>query len=144
MPFTTTGRANTYATSLTRPHDWRTLIAKRRGSVQMRRVSLSVMAFALALPVAAQAQHIETYAYDVHGRLIDVTRMTGGSSQVTAYVLDKADNRTSRTVSTPSSARMSPRTKEAQAPTLPASREGGQRPETPTVPAADASSGGAL
>lgn|GEM_PF-6462357 len=109
----------------------------------MGRVSRSVIAFVLALPTMAQAQQTETYAYDVHGRLTGVTRTTGGSSQTTTYSLDKADNRSSRTVGTPSSARMNPSIEEVQGP-VPEADDSDRRPEAQTVPAADAPSGGAL
>lgn len=54
---------------------------------------------------AASAQQIQTFTYDVHGRLTETTRSSGGTSQTTSYGLDKVDNRTSRTVSAPSTAR---------------------------------------
>lgn len=143
MPSTTMRYDVNHRTCLTCLREWRTLIDEQKGSVRMRRVSWSVIAFVLALPTMAQAQQTETYAYDVHGRLTGVTRTTGGSSQTTTYALDKADNRTSRAVSAPSSARMSSSTEEAQDP-APAADDSDRRPEAQAVPAADAPAGGAL
>ncbi|MFY0398054.1 MULTISPECIES: hypothetical protein [Brevundimonas] len=67
---------------------------------------------------SASAQQTQTYAYDVHGRLTGVTRTTGSTGQATTYVLDKADNRTSRAVAAPTSGLMSlpQETEQSQAP----------------------------
>jgi len=54
---------------------------------------------------SASAQQTQTYAYDVHGRLMDVTRSGGGGTQTTSYVLDKADNRANRTTGAPAAGR---------------------------------------
>ena len=70
------------------------------------RIALGVAAVLAVIATSASAQQTQTYAYDVHGRLTGVTRMTGSSSQTTTYVLDKADNRTSRAVSAPTSGLM--------------------------------------
>ncbi|MNL61178.1 hypothetical protein D3C87_1850680 [compost metagenome] len=56
---------------------------------------------AVATSASAQQTQTQTYAYDVHGRLTDVTRSGGGSTQTTSYVLDKADNRVNRTTGAP-------------------------------------------
>jgi len=56
--------------------------------------SLMMLGFANA----AFAQETQAYTYDVHGRLITVVRTSGATSQTTTYVLDKADNRTTRSV----------------------------------------------
>lgn len=58
-----------------------------------------------AAATSASAQQTQTYAYDVHGRLTDVTRSGGGSTQTTSYVLDKADNRANRTTGAPAAGR---------------------------------------
>ncbi|MNT92114.1 hypothetical protein D3C72_2333390 [compost metagenome] len=81
----------------------------------------------------------------MHGRLSGVTRATGGSNQTTTYGLDKADNRTSRTVSAPSSALASPDEEEAQA-SGPAAgpQETDPKPEAQTAPTAAAPLGGLL
>lgn len=52
---------------------------------------------------SAFAQQTQTFSYDVHGRMMNVSRTTGSTSQVTIYALDKAHNRTTRTVGTASS-----------------------------------------
>lgn len=46
---------------------------------------------------SVEAQETQTYAYDVHGRLVSVSRATGALGSVTTYALDNADNRTART-----------------------------------------------
>lgn len=58
-----------------------------------------VCASAAVLGVADSvlAQEVQTYAYDVHGRLVHVSRTGGVENSATAYVLDDADNRSSRT-----------------------------------------------
>lgn len=70
----------------------------------MRRTISGAAAALAALAVApvGHAQEAQTYIYDVHGRLVSVTRSTGGTTRTTVYGLDDADNRTSRatTVST--------------------------------------------
>lgn len=70
------------------------------------RIALGAAVLAAAA-TSASAQQTQTYAYDVHGRLTGVTRTTGSTNQTTTYVLDKADNRTSRAVSAPASGLMS-------------------------------------
>jgi hypothetical protein len=56
--------------------------------------ALASVAFA-----AASAQIIETYRYDARGRLIRVERSNPATSNTTSnYTYDKADNRTSKTV----------------------------------------------
>lgn len=64
----------------------------------MKQLYILMATFALALPSAASAQQVQTFTYDVHGRLTATTRTTDGSSQTTSYALDKADNRTTRSV----------------------------------------------
>lgn len=59
--------------------------------------------FLAAVAGATTAQQTQTYGYDVHGRLISVER-TADSRQTSTYVLDKASNRTGRTVTAPASA----------------------------------------
>jgi len=55
------------------------------------------------------AQEVQTYAYDVHGRLINVSRTGGSENSATVYVLDNADNRSSRvTTASPSMTEGSP------------------------------------
>lgn len=68
----------------------------------MRAVLCVCAALALATPVAAQ--QVQTYNYDVHGRLVSVSRATSGATQTTTYSLDGADNRSSKVVGTSSSA----------------------------------------
>jgi len=82
------------------------------------RIALTGAAVLAAAATNASAQQTQAYAYDVHGRLTGVTRTTGSSSQTTTYVLDEADNRTSRAIAAPSSGLMSaPReTEQSQAP----------------------------
>lgn len=48
---------------------------------------------------AAGAQQIQTYFYDVHGRLQATTAATPNSGSRTLYGLDKADNRTGKEAS---------------------------------------------
>ena len=55
----------------------------------------------IAVPCAASAQEVQTYSYDVHGRLTAVTRVKAGATQTTTYGLDDVDNRTVRDVSAP-------------------------------------------
>lgn len=50
-----------------------------------------------AVAGSAAAQETQTYAYDVHGRLVSVARTTATSGNTTTYVLDNADNRSART-----------------------------------------------
>lgn len=52
----------------------------------------------LLLPSTAMAQQVQAHLYDVHGRLVSVTRSNGGASQTTTYALDHAGNRTSRVI----------------------------------------------
>lgn len=67
-------------------------------------LKVTVLAGLVVASVAttAFAQQTQTYSYDVHGRLTSTTRTTGASNQSTTYTLDKANNRTSRAVSTAS------------------------------------------
>lgn len=53
----------------------------------------------------ALAQQTQTYTYDVHGRLMTVSRDSGSNVQVTSYGIDNADNRASRVVTSPATAR---------------------------------------
>lgn len=103
----------------------------------------------VAAATSASAQQTQTYAYDVHGRLTGVTRTTGSSSQTTSYVLDKADNRTSRAVSAPTSGLMSspPEATQSQAPApapAQAAPQGdqGEDEQSEVVPDALSNSGG--
>lgn len=82
---------------------------------------------------AASAQQTQTYTYDVHGRLTDSARTTGSSSQTTSYVLDKADNRVSRSTSAPTAGRVA-----ALSPgeTIPASESVQRDVQAPVQPAA--------
>lgn len=89
------------------------------------RIALVGVAVLVVTATSASAQQTQAYAYDVHGRLTGVTRTTGSTSQTTTYVLDKADNRTSRAVSAPASGLMSSPTEMAQSQAL---------AETQTVP----------
>lgn len=52
----------------------------------------------------AQAQQVETYFYDVHGRLTATTRAPANGGSRTLYGLDAADNRSARNAE-PASAR---------------------------------------
>ena len=54
---------------------------------------------------ASAAQQTQTYAYDVHGRLIATNREVGADVRSTSYGLDKADNRTSRAIEAAPAAR---------------------------------------
>lgn len=53
----------------------------------------AVIMVVLAVSSAAHAQHVETYAYDSHGRLIEVQRSSNRSTQ---YALGQATNRDAR------------------------------------------------
>lgn len=53
----------------------------------------------LATPALAAAE-TQTYRYDVHGRLVAVTRATTAATRTTTYGLDDANNRTVRTTAT--------------------------------------------
>lgn len=68
----------------------------------------------MAAGTTGYAQEVQSYQYDVHGRLTSVTRTTGSTSQTTTYVLDKANNRTSRAASAPTSSSMSLSKEEGQ------------------------------
>lgn len=63
----------------------------------MRPCILFTLSIALAVP--ASAAETITYSYDARGRLVTVVR-TGPSDATTAYVYDKADNRTNVTTTT--------------------------------------------
>ena len=58
----------------------------------------------MAAGTPGYAQEVQSYQYDVHGRLTSVTRTTGSTNQTTTYALDKADNRTSRSTGAATSA----------------------------------------
>jgi YD repeat-containing protein len=85
---------------------------------------------------ATSAQQTQTYTYDVHGRLTGVTRTTGPMSQTTTYVLDKADNRTSRTTGASAAALAAPENEGARPETAEATALAAPDAEPPT--AADA------
>jgi YD repeat-containing protein len=68
----------------------------------MRVVLGGCAALALATPVVAQ--QVQAYDYDVHGRLISVSRVASGATQTTTYGLDGADNRSAKVVATSSPA----------------------------------------
>ncbi|MNH76562.1 RHS Repeat protein [compost metagenome] len=55
----------------------------------------TILSLAISAGMAA-AQETQTYAYDVHGRLVSVERSAGGPT--TSYVYDGASNRTQRTI----------------------------------------------
>jgi len=84
------------------------------------RIALMGAAVLAAAATSASAQQTQTYAYDVHGRLTGVTRTTGSTSQTTTYVLDKADNRTSRATgaATIAAASLTPRQDDASSVTV--------------------------
>ncbi len=50
---------------------------------------------------AAAAAETIRYTYDARGRLVTVARSGGPAPATTRYVLDKADNRTRKTTTTP-------------------------------------------
>lgn len=84
-------------------------------------ISQTALGGAAILAIAATSvsgQPTQTYANDVHGRLMGATRTTGAMSQTTTYVLDRADNRTGRAVTAPASSLMSSpqKTEQSQAP----------------------------
>jgi len=54
---------------------------------------------------ASAAQQTQTYAYDVHGRLIATSRENDVDVRSTTYGFDKADNRTSRAIEAAPAAR---------------------------------------
>ena len=55
---------------------------------------------ALAAAVPASAAETISYSYDARGRLVKVVR-SGPVDTTTTYVIDQADNRTSKTTSSP-------------------------------------------
>jgi len=58
----------------------------------------AAIASSLLLAEAAQAAETITYVYDARGRVIQVIRTgTVNNGVTTTYVLDKADNRTTKT-----------------------------------------------
>ena len=56
-----------------------------------------ILILSLFLAVPASAAETITYVYDARGRLVQVVR-TGPENKTTTYQIDKADNRTSKTV----------------------------------------------
>lgn len=66
----------------------------RRGIIELAALTLAGVSF------SAQAQQMESYFFDVHGRLTAVTRDGGTSNGTSFYQLDFGDNRTSREVLT--------------------------------------------
>lgn len=83
------------------------------------RIALGAAVLAAA-STSVSAQQTQIYAYDVHGRLTGVTRTTGSTSQTTTYVLDKADNRTSRATgaATTAAASLAPKEEDASSVTV--------------------------
>ncbi len=60
----------------------------------MKIASLTVAAFVLFIPVAADAAETITYKYDARGRLVEVKRTGPVNNNVTtSYSHDKANNR---------------------------------------------------
>ena len=53
-----------------------------------------------SLAVMVVAAETQTYRYDVHGRLIAVTRASTAATRATTYGLDDANNRIGRTTAT--------------------------------------------
>jgi len=80
------------------------------------RIALIGAVILAAAATNASAQQTLTYAYDVHGRLLGVARTTGSTNQTTTYVLDKADNRTSRTTGASTTTLIAPEVEDAWPP----------------------------
>lgn len=70
----------------------------------MKRVLVAGLLGFLAAPCFASAQEVQTYTYDVHGRLVTVVRTGSNAMKATAYEIDDADNRLSRDVAAPAAA----------------------------------------
>lgn len=66
----------------------------------MRRIFLFALSWGAFLQTAAEAAETVTYSYDTRGRLVQVQR-TGPAAKTTAYALDRAGNRTTKTTSAP-------------------------------------------
>lgn len=65
----------------------------------MRRLAILAAGTLATIASAAMAAETIGYSYDARGRLVKVQRSgTVNQGVVTSYVLDKADNRTSRVV----------------------------------------------
>ena len=65
----------------------------------MSRAALLVGTAFLTLPTAALAQENISYSYDARGRLIRVERQQSGGNVISTYEYDKANNRTSHSIS---------------------------------------------
>lgn len=70
----------------------------------MKRVLVASLMGLWASPNFASTQEVQTYTYDVHGRLVTVVRTNSGAMKATAYEIDDADNRLSRDVAAPAAA----------------------------------------
>lgn len=66
---------------------------------KMRNIPLLLLAAVASCAAPAFAAEMIAYSYDVHGRLLGVAHSGSVNSGVTtAYAYDKADNRTTKTV----------------------------------------------
>ena len=64
----------------------------------MRTLTRFFLAALITLPASASATETITYIYDARGRLVQVVRTgTVNNGVTTTYVVDKSDNRTSKT-----------------------------------------------
>lgn len=71
-----------------------------RGRPGRAEVALTLFVLLAAVPALAVATEIVNYSYDAKGRLIKVERSGNiNNGVVTNYILDKADNRTSKDTS---------------------------------------------
>ena len=106
----------------------------------MKRVILAAAAvLAPSAAAVAHAQETQTYSYDVHGRLTSVARTMGGTTRTTVYVLDDADNRTSRATTVASSLAAPSESAPAPAVSSPASTEPEPAPSASSQPPQSAS-----
>jgi|GEM_PF-2981944 len=62
----------------------------------MKNLVVALGLFALAAPGIANAQVVQTYAYDANGRLTGVATSGSAGAHASTYAYDRADNRVSR------------------------------------------------
>ena len=69
--------------------------------ITSQRLAIALGAVGLIAAVAAAASETIKYSYDARGRLVEVTRNGTGTGTtnnvITNYVIDRADNRTTKT-----------------------------------------------
>ena len=74
------------------------MVSEMEGTVDRFGIGLCAGVLSALTAGASAAQQTQTYAYDVHGRLVATSREGSSNAQSTTYGLDKADNRTSRVI----------------------------------------------